>query len=146
MCRFWWYFEQQRAKGKIGLSEDKASEVQESSGILGLKRRSKSSDVGQESWISGPEMRRFWWSFERMQAKRKGDRSEDKADEVQESSGILGPKRRSKSLAGGEESRLSGPEMRRSQWYSEQKRPKSTSGPSEDRKGKVHESSGIMGP
>ena len=41
MCRFWWYFEQQRAKGKIDLSEDKASEVQESSGILGLKRRSK---------------------------------------------------------------------------------------------------------
>ena len=41
------------------LSEDKASEVQESSGILGLKRENKSVAGGGESGLPGPEMRRF---------------------------------------------------------------------------------------
>ena len=48
-----------QAKGKSDLSEDKSGEVQESSGILGPKRRSKNLAGGDELWVSGPEMRRF---------------------------------------------------------------------------------------
>ena len=43
MRRFLWYFEQ---KGKSDLSDDKAGEAQDPSGILGPKRRSKSLDGG----------------------------------------------------------------------------------------------------
>ena len=102
-----------QAKGKSDLSDNKAGEVQESSGILGLKHENKSLAGGGEFWDSGPEIRRFLWYFEQNRAMGKGDRSEGKAGEVQESSGNLGPKRRSKSLAGGGELWVSGPEMRR---------------------------------
>ena len=94
-------------------SEGKAGEVQESSGNLGPKRRSKSLAGGDELWVSGPEMRRFYWYLEQKRAKGKCGLSEDKASEVQEPSGNLGPKRRSKSLDGGDELWVSGPEMRR---------------------------------
>ena len=69
-----------QAKGKSDLSEDKAGEVQGSSGILGPKRRSKSLAGGDELWVPGPEMRRFYWYLEQKRAKGKSDLSEDKSE------------------------------------------------------------------
>ena len=51
--------------------------------------------------------------LDKKRAKRKSYRSEDRAKEVQESSGILGLKHENKSVAGAEESGLSEREMRR---------------------------------